>query len=98
MLGTPVQGYKLTIFLDSAKDIINIVREETSRIEHRLYETGNCADGHVFGVCMAIPLEMEHQSKLQERERRQTSQRTNLQTLSHFLHEHISVCSKTIHS
>ena len=45
-----------TVFLDSTQDVVDVVREEALRVKHRLDEPRNRSEGHVFRVCVAVPL------------------------------------------
>lgn len=47
---------KRTIVFDSAEDVVDIEWEESARVKHGLDESGNGSEGHIFGVCVAVPL------------------------------------------
>jgi len=48
-----------TVFLNSAKNVINVVREEPFGVEHRLDQAGNCSQRHVLGVRVSVPLKCQ---------------------------------------
>lgn len=49
-------GERRTIFLDTTEDIVDVVREEPLCVQHSLDHAGDGAEGHVFCMCMTIPL------------------------------------------
>ena len=58
--GTQICGPKekraLTVFLDAAEDVVDVVGEEALCVQHGLYEAGDRAQRHVLCVRMAVPL------------------------------------------
>ncbi len=51
-----VRRASLTILLDAAEDVVDVVWEEALRIEHRLDQTGDSAKRHVLCVRVSVPL------------------------------------------
>ena len=47
---------RLTVLLDAAEDVVDVVGEEALCVEHGLDEAGDGAEGHVFCVCVSVPL------------------------------------------
>lgn len=45
-----------TIFFDTPEDVVDIVWEEATRVEHGLDEAGNSPDRHVLCMGMSVPL------------------------------------------
>lgn len=48
-----------TVFLDASEDVVYIIREESLRVKHRLDQSCDGAQRHIFRVCMTIPLLMK---------------------------------------
>ena len=57
---------ELTILFDAAKNVVDIVWEETPGIKHGLDETRNCTDRHVLCMRMAIPLIEKSMARLSD--------------------------------
>jgi len=87
-------GDALTILFDAAKNVVDVIWEETPGVKHGLDETRNCTDRHVLCMRMAVPLIIwdDYQIYCEEK----SSKCTHLQTLPHFLHKHISVSCESI--
>lgn len=47
---------RLTIFFNSAENVVDVVGEEALRIQHRLNKTSDGAEGHVLRVRVPVPL------------------------------------------
>ena len=52
----PKEKRALTVFLDAAEDVVDVVWEESLCVQHCLDEAGDGAEGHVLCMCMAVPL------------------------------------------
>ena len=48
---------KLTIFFNAPEDIVNIIGEEATGVQHGLDKTRNGTNRHVLGMGMSIPLQ-----------------------------------------
>ena len=51
------QTRRRTVLLDTTKDVVDVVWEESLRVQHRLDESCDGTEGHVFRVRMFVPLE-----------------------------------------
>lgn len=48
---------RFTVFLDTSEDVVNVVGEEALSVKHRLDQSSDGSEGHVFGMGVAIPLD-----------------------------------------
>ena len=47
---------RLTVLLDSTENVVDVVREESLCVKHRLNHPGDCLQSHRLVVCVFIPL------------------------------------------